>query len=355
MCLILACRRRRRERLDGHDTACGGRQNYVLNLEDIDGTQLALAGGKGASLGELSRVEGVRVPPGFCVTADAFRRIVAPAIEDRLDRLSLPSRTTATGSAPRAVRSAGPSKRSRSHAIWRRRSPVALDEQAAYAVRSSATAEDLPTASFAGQQDTYLNVIGTESVLAHVRRCWASLFTDRAVTYRLQNGIDHGRVQMAVVIQRMVFPQVAGILFTADPIASNRKVSSIDASFGLGEALVSGLVNADTYRVRDAAIVDKKVSTKRLMILPVKGSSTTERAIETERQNDPALTDAQIVQLERLGRTIEAHFGRPQDIEWCLADDEIRSSRVDQSRHSTRSPAASHPSPTSTSPSVTRK
>ena len=113
-------------------------------------------------------------------------------------------------------------------------------ESHAYAVRSSATAEDLPTASFAGQQDTYLNVVGTESVLAHVRRCWASLFTERAVAYRLQNQIDHRRVEMAVVIQRMVFPQVAGILFTADPITSNRHVSSIDASFGLGEALVSG-------------------------------------------------------------------------------------------------------------------
>ena len=122
-----------------------------------------------------------------------------------------------------------------------------LGEQAAYAVRSSATAEDLPTASFAGQQDTYLNLVGPAAVLQHVSRCWASLFTERAVTYRLRNGIDQRKVQMAVVVQQMVFPHSAGIQFTADPVTGNRKVSSVEASFGLGETLVSGLVNADGY------------------------------------------------------------------------------------------------------------
>ena len=122
-----------------------------------------------------------------------------------------------------------------------------LGEQAAYAVRSSATAEDLPTASFAGQQDTYLNVVGPAAILQHVSRCWASLFTERAVTYRLRNGFDHRKVHMAVVVQQMVFPEAAGVLFTADPVTSNRKVASVEASFGLGEALVSGLVNADAY------------------------------------------------------------------------------------------------------------
>jgi rifampicin phosphotransferase len=123
-----------------------------------------------------------------------------------------------------------------------------LGEEDACAVRSSATAEDLPTASFAGQQDTYLNIIGKTAILKHISKCWASLFTQRAVTYRLQNGFDHRKVQLAVVVQKMVFPQVAGILFTADPVSGNRKVLSIDASFGLGEALVSGLVNADQIK-----------------------------------------------------------------------------------------------------------
>ena len=133
-----------------------------------------------------------------------------------------------------------------------------LGEKSAYAVRSSATAEDLPTASFAGQQDTYLNIIGKDAILKHISKCWASLFTDRAVTYRIQNGFDHRKVHLSVVIQRMVFPQASGIMFTADPITFNRKVLSIDAGFGLGEALVSGLVNADIYKVREGRIVDKK-------------------------------------------------------------------------------------------------
>ncbi len=196
-----------------------------------------------------------------------------------------------------------------------------LGEQAAYAVRSSATAEDLPAASFAGQQDTYLNIVGPAAILEHISRCWASLFTERAVTYRLRNGFDHRRVQMAVVVQEMVFPEAAGILFTADPVTSNRKVVSVEATFGLGEALVSGLVNADAYKVRDGEVVAKAIATKRLAIHALPAGGTQELAIEPERQEQPALTDAQVVQLAQLGRRIEAHFGRPQDIEWCLVDE----------------------------------
>src|SRR5438309_6850687 len=196
-----------------------------------------------------------------------------------------------------------------------------LGEKNAYAVRSSATAEDLPTASFAGQQDTYLNIIGEEAILKHISKCWASLFTERAVTYRLQNGFDQRNVHLAVVVQKMVFPQVAGILFTADPVTSSRKVLSIDASFGLGEALVSGLVNADTYRVRNGEVIEKKISTKKLAMYALKDGGTYEQEIEPEKQNRQALTDEQILQLEGIGRKIEAHFGCPQDIEWCLVDD----------------------------------
>src|SRR5437773_4238708 len=196
-----------------------------------------------------------------------------------------------------------------------------LGEQAAYAVRSSATAEDLPTASFAGQQDTYLNVVGPAAILQHVSRGWASLFTERAVTYRLRNGFDHRKVHMAVVVQQMAFPHAAGILFTADPVTSNRKVASVEASFGLGAALVSGLVNADMYKVRDGEVVAKAVATKQLAIHASPAGGTQQQAVEPERQQQPALTDAQVVRLAQLGRRIEAHFGRPQDIEWCLVDD----------------------------------
>ena len=196
-----------------------------------------------------------------------------------------------------------------------------LARTCAYAVRSSATAEDLPHASFAGQQDTYLNIIGKEAILQHISKCWASLFTDRAVIYRLQNGFDHRKVYLSVVVQKMIFPQASGILFTADPITSNRKLLSIDASFGLGEALVSGLVTADSYKVQEGEIIDKKISTKKLAIYALKDGGTETGQIEPEQQKTQTLTDEQILQLARIGRKIEAHFGCPQDIEWCLVDD----------------------------------
>jgi phosphoenolpyruvate synthase/pyruvate phosphate dikinase len=299
---------------------------YVLDFQEVDQTQVAVVGGKGALLGELSRIEGIRVPAGFCVTTDAFQRILAdvPSIDDWLGRLSrlkpddraairalsAEIRRTIEGTAiPEDLGSAI------THALAR------LGEQAAYAVRSSATAEDLPTASFAGQQDTYLNVAGPAAILQHASRCWASLFTERAVTYRLRNGFEHRKVQMAVVVQRMVFPRAAGVLFTADPVTSNRKVANVEASFGLGEGLVSGLVNPDVYKVREGEIVAKAVATKQLAIHASPAGGTEEQSIEPERQEEPALTDAQIVRLAQLGRRIEAHFGRPQDLEWCLADD----------------------------------
>ena len=300
-------------------------ERYVLGLQEVDQTQVTLVGGKGAHLGELSRVEGVRVPAGYCVTTDAFQRIMAeaPSIDDRLDRLSRlepddrESIRTISAEIRRALEGiAIPDDLAA--AIIR---PLAwLGEEAAYAVRSSATPEDLPTTSFAGQQDTYLNVVGPQAVLQHVSRCWGSLFTERAVTYRLQNSFDHRKVHMAVVVQQMVFPDAAGILFTADPVTGNRKVASVEASFGLGEALVAGLVNADVYKVRDGEVVAKAVATKRLAVYASRESGTQERAIEPARQEQPALTDAQVVRLAQLGRRIEAHFGRPQDIEWCLVD-----------------------------------
>ena len=300
--------------------------SYVLDFQEIDQTQIAVVGGKGAHLGELSRIEGIRVPAGFCVTTDAFRRITAeaPSIDDRQDRLSRLNPVD-----PEAIRTLSAEIRRTLEGI-----PIPDDlraaitgalarhgEQAAYAVRSSATAEDLPAASFAGQQDTYLNVVGPAPILEHISRCWASLFTERAVTYRVRNGFDHRKVQMAVVVQQMVFPEAAGVLFTADPVTSNRKVASVEATFGLGEALVSGLVNADAFTVRDDEVIAKTVATKQRAIHALPEGGTQEEVIDLERQEQPALTDAQVVRLAQLGRRIEAHFGRPQDIEWCLVDD----------------------------------
>jgi pyruvate,water dikinase len=303
--------------------------NYVLGFQEIDQTQVAVVGGKGAHLGELSRIEGIRVPAGFCVTTNAFRRIMAEAgsIDDRLDRLS------------RLNPDDRESIRTLSAEIRRTLEVIAipddlaaaitsslahLGKRAAYAIRSSATTEDLPTASFAGQQDTYLNVVGSVAILQHISRSWASLFAERAVTYRLRNGFDQRNVHMAVVVQQMVFPQAAGVLFTADPVTSNRKVTSVEATFGLGESLVSGLVNADMYEVRGGEVVAKAVATKQFAIHAWPAGGTQEEAIEPELQEQPALTDAQVGRLAQLGRRIEAHFGQPQDIEWCLVDDSFQ-------------------------------
>ncbi|MEH2172301.1 phosphoenolpyruvate synthase [Nostoc sp.] len=300
--------------------------SFVLCFQDIDKTKITVVGGKGANLGELSKIEGIRVPDGFCISTEAFKRIIAETssineLLDRLSQLKMEDRDK-IGELSGEIRSfiegiTIPQDINEEIASLLSK----FDEKNAYAVRSSATAEDLPTASFAGQQDTYLNIIGKEAIYQHISKCWASLFTERAVIYRLQNGFDHRKVHMSVVVQKMVFPQVAGILFTADPVTSNRKVLSIDASFGLGEAMVRGIVNADIYKVCNGKVIDKKISTKKLAIYALKDGGTKEQEIEQQKQNRQALTDEQIVQLERIGRKIEEHFARPQDIEWCLVDD----------------------------------
>jgi rifampicin phosphotransferase len=304
-------------------------ERYVLGLEEIDRTQAAIAGGKGANLGELTRIDGIDVPAGFCVTTDAFRRIMTavPGIGDQLGRLSRldpDDRQPIRALSAQIRRAVAGTAIPDDLAAAITGSVTRLGGLASYAVRSSATAEDLPGASFAGQQDSYLNVIGPAAVLEHVSRCWASLFTDRAVTYRLRNGFDHRKVQMAVVVQRMAFPRAAGVLFTADPVTGNRKDIRIEATFGLGEALVAGLVNPDVYTVRDGEVVARAVAVKHLAIHASSPSGTRQQAIAAGSQEQPALADAQVVRLASLGRRIEAHFGQPQDIEWCLAGDRFQ-------------------------------
>lgn len=300
----------------------------VFGFQDIDRTKRNLVGGKGANLGELSRIAGIHVPDGFCIPTEAFKRIIEDnsSINELLDQLALLTVEDREKIAECSGEIRGlietvviPQDIQKAIAGYLTK----LGERNAFAVRSSATAEDLPTASFAGQQDTYLNIIGKGAILKYISKCWASLYTERAIIYRLQNGFDHREVQLAVVVQKMVFPQSAGIMFTADPVTSNRKVLSIDASFGLGETLVSGLVNADNYKVRHGEIIDKKIATKKLAIYAAKDGGTNELEIDPKQQTEPALTNKQIVQLERIGRTIEAHFGCPQDIEWCLVDDMV--------------------------------
>ncbi|WP_088832456.1 phosphoenolpyruvate synthase [Paenibacillus tyrfis] len=300
--------------------------SLVLGFQEMEKTQLLLVGGKGLNLGELSKIEGIQVPEGFCVTTVGYQKAIEQnetyyALVDQLTMLKVEDRDQ-IGEISRKIRQIImeveiPSDVVKAVAHYLSQ----FGEEHAYAVRSSATAEDLPHASFAGQQDTYLNIIGKEAILQHISKCWASLFTDRAVIYRMQNGFDHRQVYLSVIVQRMVFPQASGILFTADPITSNRKLLSIDASFGLGEALVSGLVSADCYKVQDGEIVDKRIATKKLAIYGRKEGGTETQQIDPDQQKTQTLTEQQILQLARIGRQIEAYFGFPQDIEWCLAHD----------------------------------
>jgi pyruvate,water dikinase len=271
---------------------------YVLGFEAIDRTQVGLVGGKGASLGELSRIDSISVPGGFCATTEAFDRALAGVIDTARLRTLDPSDHATLRQATAAIRAAieaTPLPDEIRAAIVAEHARHGAD--GAYAVRSSATAEDLPTASFAGQQDTYLNVAGADAIIRDVRRCWASLYSERAVAYRIRNGFDHDAVRMAVVVQRMVAAQASGVVFTADPISGNRKLAVVEASAGLGDAFVSGLVNADSYTVRDGEVI-----------------------VRTSHQTS-VLTDGQAVHISEIGRRIEVHFGAPQDIEWCLAED----------------------------------
>ena len=191
--------------------------SYVLSFQEINKTKLSMAGGKGANLGELSKVEGILVPEGFCVTTEAYRKITENNQElklllDELSYLRIKDRDKAAEVSSKirmVIEKISIPKDIEEDIVGYL---TKLGEKDAYAVRSSATAEDLPAASFAGQQDTYLNIIGKEAILKNISRCWASLFTERAVIYRLQNGFDHRKVHLSVVVQKMVFPQAAGIL-----------------------------------------------------------------------------------------------------------------------------------------------
>ncbi|MFI1865291.1 PEP/pyruvate-binding domain-containing protein [Streptomyces jumonjinensis] len=279
----------------------------VIDLHAVDATMPALVGGKAANLGELLRA-GLPVPPGFAVTTDAYRM--------------LPATRELTGLAPDAARRAllgapvPPEVYEAVVTAYR-----ALGDDVPVAVRSSATAEDLPFASFAGQQDTHLNIIGADAVADAVRRCWASLWTDRAAAYRETNGIPHDSVYLAVVVQRMVRSAVSGVLFTANPVTGDRRQTVIDAAPGLGEAVVSGAVNPDHYIVEGDTVIERRTGEKRLAVRPLPGGGTEQVMVRADER--PCLTDEQVRRLVALGAAVQGHYGSPQDIEWAIDTDGV--------------------------------
>jgi len=297
---------------------------WVVPLSAVGRDDLPRVGGKGMNLGVLAAA-GLPVPPGFCVTTAAFDRFVAqdPELVERLAELDRLDPDDVEGVRDRAgmLRArlgelpVPPEVRAAVLAAFREAGP-----EHAFAVRSSATLEDLPQASFAGQQDTYLEVRGEASIEARVRDCWASLFTDRAVLYRRQHGFPSRAARLSVVVQRMVASELSGILFTADPVTGHRGVCSIDASYGLGEALVSGLVDADLYRLDKAtgAVLEARVGAKAEAIVPLPAGGTERRAVPVGDRGRRCLSDEQLAALLELGQEVEALQGCPQDLEWCI-------------------------------------
>jgi pyruvate,water dikinase len=292
----------------------------ALPLAAAHRDMLALVGGKAANLGELTGA-GLPVPPGFCITTAAYQLVASEADLDVMldEKAGSPAEDASLAEAARARLLAAAMPASVAEAIVGAYRVLGSGEPIPVAVRSSATAEDLPFASFAGQQDTYLNVVGIEAVLEAVRNCWASLWTDRAVSYRASLGIDQRSVQLAVVVQRQIASEVAGVLFTANPLTGKRRQAVIDANPGLGEAVVSGATNPDHFVVNTASgeIVERRPGDKRLVIRGAKGGGT----VRTESGDGSAefcLSDEQIRALAELGTRVEAHYRAPQDIEWAI-------------------------------------
>lgn len=296
----------------------------VLPLHEVASHMLEQVGGKAAHLGELIRA-GLPVPPGFCLTTEAY---MCAARTAELDQIVAQLATVPATDAVQLAHYAALARQELvavtlpahvveevTQAYERLASHTALP----VAVRSSATAEDLPFASFAGQQDTYLNVVGIEAILTAVRHCWASLWTDRAVSYRANQAIDPHTVRLAVVVQQMVEAEVAGVLFTANPLTGRRRQAVIDASPGLGEAVVSGAVNPDHLVVdtQTGAILERRLGDKRVVIRSTMGGGT-QRVEVADQQDRCCVTDEQVHALAQLGSRVEAHYGAPQDIEWAI-------------------------------------
>ena len=307
---------------------------YILRFDEVGKDDVPEVGGKGANLGEMVGA-GLPVPPGFCVTALAYQDFLAEAglqgpIEEIIADMQsdvLQDVKTRSESVQQLITSSPiPAEIERS--IKQAYLDLCRDleqDDLPVAVRSSATAEDLPDASFAGQQETYLNVRGVPSLLEHSRLCWASLWSHPAVTYRNEQGFEHDKVHLCIAVQAMIEAEVAGILFTANPVSGNRDETLMNASWGLGEAVVSGLVTPDTITVSrpERRIVDYAVGSKEIAIHYAHDGGIVELPTSDEQRSEQALADRQALELADLGGEIEAHYGAPQDIEWALRKDKL--------------------------------
>ncbi|MEE3418089.1 MAG: PEP/pyruvate-binding domain-containing protein, partial [Methanosphaera sp.] len=308
--------------------------NYVEFFKQLSKDDIPIAGGKGANLGELTNA-GIPVPPGFVITAGTYQKFITETgivdqINDMLATLDINNtpelqkvaedikQLIVTTDIPDDIQTA----------IIESYNKLCMDvekDDVVVAIRSSATAEDLPDASFAGQQDTYLNISGIDDVLTNVRMCWASLFEARAIFYRAENDFDHSKVLIAVVVQQMVNSEKAGVMFTVDPSTGEEEML-IEGAWGLGEGVVSGTVTPDTCRYDKAndEVKSYRINTKKTMFTkdPETGA-TVQIEVPDDLKDKRVLTDSDLEQLTQLGRKIQKHYGAPMDTEWGIENDKV--------------------------------
>jgi pyruvate,water dikinase len=307
--------------------------DYILDFKDLDKGAVPVVGGKNASLGEMLKA-GIRVPPGFAVTTSSYESFITETgikdtIYDKLSGLDI-NDMELLNRAAEAVQdlikgaSVSPDIRSAVGDAYAELCDLVEQKDLPVAVRSSATAEDLPTASFAGQQETFLWITGADRVMESVQKCWASLFTPRAISYRIKNDFPHEKVLISVGVQKMVNSRAAGVLFTINPTDGDQSKVVIEGSWGLGETVVSGSVNPDKFVVDKVVmeINEKNISAKHIeCVYNPETGGVVDAEIDPDMQCVCCLEDEEIKELARVGKGIEKHYGRPMDIEWAIDKD----------------------------------
>lgn len=301
---------------------------YVVKFEDLSKSDIGIAGGKGANLGELTQA-GIPVPPGFVVTAQAYEKFMDEAgINDKvmsiLDEIDI-NDTKALQAAAEEIKSIiNEAPIPDDMVILIREAYNQLcqrigEDDTDVAIRSSATAEDLPEASFAGQQDTFLHVAGDDEVLMYIRKCWASLFEARAIFYREENDFEHSKVYIAVVVQKMANADKAGVMFTVNP-STGEEIALIEGSWGLGEAVVSGDVTPDNYQVdkKDNEIINVTISDKKVMYTNDENGTSVKVDVPEDKRKERVLSDDELIELTEMGKRVQAHYGEPMDTEWAF-------------------------------------
>lgn len=306
---------------------------YVKKFEDLNKSDIPIAGGKGANLGELTQA-GIPVPPGFVVTAQTYEKfMLETGINDKvlsiLDEIDINDTKAlqAASEGIKAIINEAPIPEDMILFITEAYNQLCQrfdGDDVEVAIRSSATAEDLPEASFAGQQDTYLYVSGIDAVLEYIRKCWASLFEARAIFYREENDFEHAKVLIAVVVQKMANADKAGVMFTVNP-STGEEIALIEGSWGLGEAVVSGDVTPDNYQVdkADNSVINVTISDKKVMYINDENETSIKVDVPEEKRNERVLSDEELIELTEMGKRIQAHYGEPMDTEWAFENGEL--------------------------------